>query len=133
MAEVKAAVDVKGLRKFNKLLAEAPEELQEEMKAANKRIADLIADRAQVRAPIKTGKLRKSIRASSTFRMGSVKAGSKKVPYAKPIHFGWKSRGIPPRKFMYQALDDSADEALDMYLKAVNEIIEKLSDVKGED
>lgn len=60
--------------------------------------------------PVQSGALRGTIRAEKE-RDGAwrVTAGSFLVPYAGPIHYGWRARGIEPQPFLTDAL--AADTA----------------------
>ena len=53
-------------------------------------------------------------------------AGRKAVPYAGPIHFGWPARNIEPQPFLYDALDDKADEVAHLYGLGIEVLVDKL-------
>jgi hypothetical protein len=50
--------------------------------------ANLVADRAKIGVPVRSGKARASIRAGSSQREARVKAGGPKVPYYPWLDFG---------------------------------------------
>ena len=52
-----------------------------------------------------------------------VRAGFARVPYAGPIHFGWRKRNIQPQPFLYEALDKRRNEVFDRYNKEVRNIL----------
>jgi hypothetical protein len=54
-------------------------------------------------APVRSGKLRKSIRGNRAKSRAAITAGKKRVPYAGPINFGWRKRHIQPSEFMQRA------------------------------
>jgi hypothetical protein len=54
-------------------------------------------------APVRSGALRRSIKASKGKSRATIRAGSKAVPYAGPINYGWYKRGIRASRFMQRA------------------------------
>lgn len=89
----------------------------------NRAAAEDVARAARDRAPVLTGRLRKSVRASATKTRGTVSAGSKAVPYAGPIHFGWPARNIEAQPFIYDALDARRDEVVGKYREHVADLV----------
>ena len=116
------AVRVENLGKVIRQMKAIEPELVEELKAANRDIADKVTTTAKVLAPRKSGKLSNSVRPGATARTGLVRAGSKRVPYATVQHFGWAKRNIKPDPFLYDALDDRRDEVEAAYLAAITKI-----------
>ena len=96
-----------------------------QLTAVHRAAADKVAADARLRAPVRTGRLRKSIRAGATTKHGSVSAGGRLVPYAGPIHFGWPRRNIEPQPFLYDALDHRRAEVIELYEKRVDELIRR--------
>jgi hypothetical protein len=126
-------IEVTGARELSRALKAADPALLKELKAENKRLAGMVADTAQSHVPVRSGRLRASIRAGSTQKSGTVKAGGARVPYAGPIHFGWfvrkdPARGGPikPNPFLYRALDERRDEVFAAYTEAVKRIAAKV-------
>lgn len=66
----------------------------EDLKRVNDQIASAVSGDAHSEVPVRSGKLRASIRPSSTAKAAAVKAGNAGVAYAGPIHFGWSTRGL---------------------------------------
>lgn len=103
----------------------------DDLKIFHQDLAELVMARALTRVPVRSGRLRETIRASGTKTAGRVRAGFKRVPYAGPVHFGWAtrpnaSRGIrggpiTPNPFLYEALDERRAQVLAAYRKKVNE------------
>lgn len=126
MAAGKAArVEVTGARELRLALKRMGADLKE-MQRTNKAAAQPVADRARQIVPHLTGTLSASIRPTATQKEGAVLAGSRAVPYAGPIHFGWPSRNISPQPFLYNALDDRRDEVLDVYSERVDDLVRRL-------
>lgn len=113
-------VNVYGANRLIRTLRKADLDVKQ-LKTINKQAANTVSAAARIRVPVgvksrksskryRPGKLSKSIRAGATNRAGVIRAGSKRVPYANPIHWGWKgtdSRGrhlnIQPNYFISDA------------------------------
>jgi hypothetical protein len=68
-----------------KELGEPTEALREALKGA----AETWADAARDTIPVRTGRLKSTIRTSATNRGAFGLVGNSRVPYANPIHWGW--------------------------------------------
>jgi hypothetical protein len=66
-------------------------------------IAQQTAQLARSFAPSDSGALRASIKGNKAKNKATVKAGSKKVPYAAVINYGWPRRNIKPSMFLQRA------------------------------
>ena len=125
-----AGVRVKNLREVNKALR-AVGVPAEAIKAAGKQSGDLVANEAKSLTPVRTGKLRDSIRVSATARgVIKVMAGNNRksksgVPYANPIHWGWFKRNIKPQPFFVTALGYTRTEVFDNYYKQIEKLIQE--------
>jgi len=75
--------------------------------------------------PVRTGRLRASVRVLASQRRGQVAAGKKSVPYAGPIHFGWRAHNIAPNPFLYKALDKRRNEVIRSYERSVDKVVRK--------
>ena len=126
----KLDIQVEGLKELRKALktleGEGKDSLKAEIKATNKAAADIVAASARLGVPVKSGRLRDSIRTSGTIRAGVVRAGKSKVPYAAPIHFGWPKRHIAPKPFLYEARDKRAGEVVELYVQRVEKLLEEV-------
>lgn len=96
-----------------------------DLKAFHAEGAKIVEKDAAGRAPVRSGMLRSSLRSSGTQRSGVVRAGKAAVPYAGPIHFGWRARNISPQPFMYDALDARRGEVVKVFDKGVKDLIRK--------
>jgi hypothetical protein len=115
-------VEIEGLNKLLRALEKLDEEAKQSFKDVGGRVGKLVAEQAREEAPVRSGALRGTIRAANTGRGAKVRAGSKRVPYAGPIHFGWRDRNIQSNRFLYRAVDKKVDVALEMYLEEVYKI-----------
>jgi hypothetical protein len=87
----------------------------DEIKRAGSESGELVANEARTLVPVRTGKLRDSIRVSKTLRKVTIQAGNNRktksgIPYANPIHWGWFKRNIKPQPFFVKALGITRDE-----------------------
>jgi hypothetical protein len=56
----------------------------------------------------------------------AVTAGSRSVPYAGPIHFGWPRHNIKPQPFLYDAADRRINDVVNVYEKRVDALVTRL-------
>lgn len=99
-----------------------------QLKEAHGAAAKVAAGAAAQRAPVRSGRLKNTIRASGTNTAGVVRAGFKSVPYAGPIHWGWPSKGITANPFMSEGAQASENQWVPIYEAAVTKAI---AQVKG--
>ena len=104
----------------------------EEIKAANKESGELVARTARNIVPVQSGALRKTIRVANVSTNVKIRAGSAKVPYANPIHWGWFrdrkrgfNRNILPNPFMSKALGYTREEVVANYVANIQKLIKK--------
>lgn len=113
-----------------------------ELKAANRAAAMTVAAAARPRAPIGKpgrkgkrgrraagGKLMRSIRAGASQKAGVVKAGSARVPYANPIHWGWPKRHIKANYFLSEAATETESIWVKNYERHMNNVIRKVNGI----
>jgi len=115
-------IKVDGLKDLNKALR-AIGIPAKEMNAVAKQSGESVLRESLALVPVRTGKLRNSIRLSSTTKGIRIVAGNAKVPYANPIHWGWFRRNILPQPFFSKALGYTRQEIYDNYYKAVDTLI----------
>lgn len=96
------------------------------LKGLNKDAAGVVKGAALPLTPRRSGKLANSLRTGATQRAGIVRAGKKTVPYANPIHWGWKSRNIKAQPWIANAAKASESQWLDVYLEGINDILDKI-------
>jgi len=97
----------------------------QEFLPVNKAIAAAVAGDAKKFVPVLSGALASSVREAASKTSARVKAGSKAIPYAGPIHFGWPARRIKPQPFFYDAIDGRRDEIRRRYEQLVDDLIKK--------
>lgn len=124
MAGKKPGIEVEGgpqLRRALKKLGDRAEDLS----AIHAGIGELVADTARGLVPVASGRLQRAIRSGKTKKAATVRAGSRSVPYAGPIHFGWRARNIEPQPFLYDALDDRREEVAKRYADGIGDMVKK--------
>jgi len=120
------AIRVEGIRELQRELRKLEDkDLKNALKDANRQAAQVVSDEAQNTVPRLTGHLARSIRAGGGNREAVVRAGGARVPYAGPIHFGWRARNITPQPFMYQAQDKRRAEVIRTYEQAMDSLAKK--------
>ena len=125
------AVRVEGGRELRRKFREVGDDMSD-LKDLHKQLADDVAGTAKTKTPVRSGRLRNSVRGSGTKTAARVRAGNNRksgpssVPYAAPIHFGWGRRGIRPKPFLYEALDDRRQEVIERYNDEVRTIIKRV-------
>ena len=123
---------VTGLKELNRALTRMGASV-EDLRRVSEQAASLVAERAIQRVPVRKGRLRGSIKSRGTKTAGIVKAGrGGTVPYAGPIHFGWRERNIEPQPFLYDALDDRRDDIVRHYADGVEDMVRRF-DVEAPD
>lgn len=124
MAGTRPGIEVEGgpqLRRAFKKLGDRAGDL----KGLHRDIGELVADTAEGYAPYVSGDLAESIRSSSRRTGATVMAGRRAVPYAGPIHFGWRARNIEPQPFLYDALDDRRSDIARKYASGVDDLVRR--------
>ena len=122
MAIQAPTVEITGINTLRRALVKLDDQAKQDFVRAGKEAAELVAREARVTVPVRSGRLRDTIRGVGLQTGGVVRAGTARVPYAGPIHFGWGRRRIHPKPFLYEAADRRVDEVLETYLGQVYEI-----------
>lgn len=104
-------IQVEGLRELSRALRQVGDTSRVTLKTAALEAANVVADEARGRVPIRSGRLLSSIRPAGRVGGAFILAGNAKTPYAKPIHFGWKKRNIRPQPFLFDALGAKSSDA----------------------
>lgn len=127
MAE-QAGIKVLNLKQITKAL-QAVGVPNDAIKAAGKESAESVMGEARKLVPVRSGKLRDSIRLASnargrvTIQAGNNRSSRSGVPYANPIHWGWFKRNIKPQPFFVSALGLTRGEVYDRYMKNMEKLI----------
>jgi hypothetical protein len=109
------AVHIQGLRDITRAMEKAGVEV-EELKEVMGGVAAEAAQTMQRYVPTRTGALRASVRGNKAKGKAVVTAGKARVPYAGPIQYGWRARGIRPAMYVERTdsvMDTRAPEMLE--------------------
>jgi hypothetical protein len=129
-------IEVQGVKVITKRLKQMDDGTRKELKSIYIQSANIVFRNAMPRVPVRSGKLKSTLRVSASTRSGSVRAGGKRsAPYAGPIHFGWPNRPnlarswyggpIRPNPFLYAALDARRDEVEFQFARGVMKAAKK--------
>lgn len=131
-------IQVIGLRDLQKELKRLSDtgEWTSELREANKSGAEIVAARARSLAPVRTGRLRDSIRAKASQRDASVAGGGARVPYFGWIDFGGTIRlkhrrrvikrpFIKEGRILYRALSQEREQVVRHYEGAVSDLLKR--------
>lgn len=125
---IQPTVQVDGLRKLTRELRAAGEDLTD-LKDANARAGSIVLDAARPATPRRTGRLAATGRTNRAAAKANVLFGSAAVPYAGPIHWGWKSRHIPAQPWVQTAAKRTQGQWIAAYEADIQRV---LDNVKGE-
>lgn len=122
-----SVVAVEGGRQLRSALRKAGDDLSD-LKTAHKDAAQIAAHASADLAPEASGRLKRTIRASGTKTAGIIRAGTARVPYAPPIHWGWPARHITAQPFLSDGARDSEGRWVRVYEDYVDRALDQ---VKG--
>lgn len=97
-----------------------------DLKDAHKEAATIAANASADLSPVRSGKLQRTIRASGTKTAGVIRAGTKRVPYAGPIHWGWYKRNIKGSFFLSDGATSSEGRWIRVYEDHLTELVERI-------
>jgi len=117
---------IDGLREIQRDMRRLGDDTKNAMKPTHLKAAEIVAEGARRRAPVRSGALRKSIVGRAVQTGGRVRigfGGGGPSLYAGPIHFGWPVRRIKPQPFVYDELDTRRAEVAQLYAERITELI----------
>ena len=129
-------IKIVGLKRAMRLMKDLDGDFKKQFKDIHKGAADIVAEEARRRAPVKTGRLRQSIRTSGVNKGGIIRIGKKKIPYAGRVTFGdptslyGRIRGgggikIKGNSFFYDAAESKLKKVVDYYNVELEEILDR--------
>ncbi|WP_445340852.1 HK97 gp10 family phage protein [Bifidobacterium sp. ESL0820] len=121
----RSLIEVKGSAQLARSLRKAGADAKD-LKAVNRKAASLVVPAAQGQAPVKSGRLTKTIRAGATQKAGIIRAGRASVPYAGPIHWGWPGHHIKPHPYLADAAKATEPAWVNLYENEIKRIIEQV-------
>ncbi len=136
-APAQNGIKVTNLKEIRKALTAvgAP---KDEVKKAGKDAGEIVANEARGLVPVRSGRLRSSIRVSALASLmvrvsaGNNRKGKSAIPYANPIHWGWYydsknfiKKNIMPQPFFSKAVGYTRNEVYENYFKSIDNLIDK--------
>lgn len=115
-------VRVEGLNKLVRSLSKAGVDADDQ-KALMHQIGSIVADAAN--PPTISGDLARTIRAGKGKTKAVVRAGSAKVRYAGPIHYGWPARNIKAQPFLTDALSARQNAIIRALENGIDDLLTK--------
>ncbi len=113
-----------GLAKLNRAMTAAGID-SEDNRELMYRLGEIVADEAKSLAPVRSGRIRDSIRPGRGKTKAVVRAGFRSVPYAPVIHYGWAEHNIEAQPYMLQALQNKRDEVIRVFEQGIAQLTEK--------
>jgi len=125
------SIKVEGLQQTIKQLQALGTD-RSEIQNANFEAAQTLINQARPLVPVRTGRLRSSLRAARATNYATARAGLNSVPYANPIHWGWfrdkktgVNRNVLPQPFFSKALGYTKQEIIDNYNRNMQQLLNK--------
>lgn len=118
----RATVEVVGARELRRTLAKAGADLGD-FKAAHREVGAFVGSRSVALAPKVSGALAGSMRPSSAKTSAVVRFGSKAIPYAGVIHWGWPGHNIAANPFASTAAETTESQWLPVYMARIDQIV----------
>ena len=125
---LETGIRIEGLDALVRTMRKAGVDISE-LKAAHIRAGQIVADRAAELAPRRSGKLAGSVRPAKQAKRARIQAGSAKVVYGNPIHWGWPARNIEANPFISNAAQQTEPEWTKAYLEDVQAALDKVRGV----
>jgi len=128
------SVDSTELRREIRRLADSG--LKTQMREANRSAAQVVVDAALPNVPVRSGRLRSTVRALASQKDGRAVAGSARVDYAAAIHWGrsvgnvWGGRKaanpLRGRPFLWDAARSARRRVFDTYEAAIGRLLDSM-------
>jgi hypothetical protein len=104
-----------------------------EVSAAAQQAGEIVASMSRSLVPVRSGKLRATIKSKKQARKVLVSAGNNTtVPYANPIHWGWYydknnfvKKNIMPNPFFAKALGLTRQQVYENYFNSINKLFNR--------
>lgn len=125
-------IHVEGLNELRAALRKAGDKATgKALGQAGKSAADIVAQAARPKVPVRTGRAKASLRAVVASGGGTVAFGGAKAPYASWLDFGGrvgrKNSVVRPFKregrYVYVALSEKRDEVVRTYAERVDDVL----------
>lgn len=141
MAQQGGYIALDGIKEVNRSLKAMGEDTSG-VKKANVQAANTLIRAALPLVPVRSGRLKATLRPVNALNYAAARAGIGSVPYAGPIHWGWARvgarhkgklrpggprsfRNVPPQPFFKDALGYTYEEIMENYVRNMDAIITK--------
>jgi len=121
----KGTIKVEGASALRRTLRKAHGSVRE-LSHVHRQAGEIVARAGKVTAPRRSGRLANNIRATATQTRAEVRTGGKRLPYANPVHWGWKRRNIKANPFLSQAAQKTEPSWIRLYERAMNDIVSRI-------
>lgn len=121
-----SGVQIEGAKEFRRAARKAGIDMRD-LRSVHKTAAGIVVTKAKTWAPRRTGKLADSIRGAGTQTAAIVRAGNNRkrgVPYANPIHWGWKKRGISANPFLSYSAQATESQWINVYYEKIEDTLD---------
>ena len=125
MGDFRLRLNARGLSVMARTMRQAGADMQR-LKSAYKDMAGVVKDNTGHVVPQRSGRLKRTLRASATQKAGVVRAGRASVPYAGVINYGWPGHNIEPQYYMQQGLEMSESEVISLYAQAIQDALDTI-------
>lgn len=122
MASGPAGFSVEGATNLRRTLRRAADDL-DDLTRPNTQAASIAARAGSRLAPRRSGRLASSLHSSGTKDTGLVTSS---LPYAGPIHWGWRARNIAPQPFLSDGAQNTQGQWFPVYEAALDRAIQKV-------
>jgi hypothetical protein len=122
---VSGVYQVTGAKELRRSLKQAGEDLGD-LKDVNRRVGDLVIAAARPMVPVRSGQLAGSLRPAAAAAKVTVRAGSARLPYAGPVHWGWPAHHIRPNPFLSDAATRTEDTWVGYYFDELQAVVNKV-------
>lgn len=119
-------LNAKGLRTAAAQFRATGADMQQ-LKSSYKKMAGVVKNNVGHVVPVRSGTLKRTLRASATQKSGVVRAGTKKVVYAGVINYGWPKHNIKAQNFMQTGLSMSEAEIISLYAQAMDDALKTIN------
>lgn len=124
-----AAVNVEGLRELRRDLTRLNgDAVPKAMILAGVKVSDSVANMIRVALPVRSGKLRGSVRTAKIRSGAAVRVGMKSIPYAGPVEFGGYPHGrrfIRQGRYIFPTARAAAPKVLPVYMREIQAAIDR--------
>jgi hypothetical protein len=118
-------IRVQGARELRGALKRAGLSLAD-LKAANAKVAAMVAGLSRPRAPRRSGRLASTGRGNTAVSKATVLYGNAAVVYGGPLHWGWPAHPIAANPWVSETAQDSESQWLPVIAGALDDLVNRI-------